>query len=118
MYFWDQLENETIRNRIQNELLPQAPEVSNAVNEQFRGADHPIISFAQLQFEWETKAWFSHVIWEDSLAAQLPKTQILNEWFRVIKEETKIDHWIVMRNFLGIHQTLKNEYRETGYVSR
>ena len=107
MYFWDQLENETIRNRIQNELLPQAPEVSNAVNEQFRGADHPIISFAQLQFEWETKAWFSHIIWEDSLAAQLPKNQILNEWFRVIKEETKIDHWIVMRNFLGIHQTLK-----------
>lgn len=49
----------------------------------------PIISFAQLQFEWETKAWFSHIIWEDNLAAQLPKTQILNEWFRVIKEETK-----------------------------
>jgi len=43
LYFWDQLENETIRNTIQNELLPQAPEVSNAVNEQFREADHPII---------------------------------------------------------------------------
>ncbi|WP_242307692.1 hypothetical protein [Bacillus cereus group sp. BfR-BA-01524] len=89
LYFWDQLENEKIRIRIQNELLPQALEVSKAVNEQFREADHPIISFAKLQFEWETKAWFSHIIWEDSLAAQLSKTQILNEWFCVIKEETK-----------------------------
>lgn len=71
MYFWDQLENETIRIRIQNELLPQALEVSKAVNEQFREADHPIISFAQLQFEWETKAWFSHIIWEDSLLCSI-----------------------------------------------
>ncbi|MGH1280764.1 hypothetical protein [Bacillus basilensis] len=89
LYFWDQLEDEVMKNRIQNELLPQAPEVSNAVNQQFREADHPIISFAQLQFEWETKAWFSHIIWEDNLAARLPKTRILNEWFNVIERETK-----------------------------
>ncbi|NWK70351.1 hypothetical protein HWX41_15020 [Bacillus paramycoides] len=89
LYFWDQLENETIKNRIQNELLPQASEVSNAVNQQFNEAEHPTISFAELQFEWETKAWFSHIIWEDDSAAQLPKTQILNEWFNLIQKETK-----------------------------
>ncbi|EJS09832.1 MULTISPECIES: hypothetical protein [Bacillus] len=89
LYFWDQLENENIKNRIQNELLPQASEVSNAVNQQFNEAEHPAISFAELQFEWETKAWFSHIIWEDDPAAQLPKTQMLNEWFNLIKKETK-----------------------------
>lgn len=107
MYFWDQLENENIKNRIQNELLPQASEVSNAVNQQFNEAEHPAISFAELQFEWETKAWFSHIIWEDDPAAQLPKTQMLNEWFNLIKRKLRINRWIVTRNSLGIHQTLK-----------
>ncbi|PEO09266.1 hypothetical protein COL25_29180, partial [Bacillus pseudomycoides] len=32
LYFWNQLENQTIKNRIKNELLPQASEVSDAVN--------------------------------------------------------------------------------------
>ena len=65
LYFWDQIENQEIKNRIKNELLPQASEVSDAVNQHFIEADHPTISFAELQFEWETKAWFSHIIWED-----------------------------------------------------
>lgn len=89
LYFWNQLENQTIKNRIKNELLPQASEVSDAVNQQFHEADHPTISFAELQFEWETKAWFSHIIWEDDPASQLPKAQILNEWFSLIKKETQ-----------------------------
>ncbi|MBD5797878.1 hypothetical protein BHU24_19840 [Bacillus pseudomycoides] len=89
LYFWDELENQTIKNRIKNELLPQASEVSYAVNRQFYEADHPTISFAELQFEWETKAWFSHIIWEDDPASQLPKAQILNEWFSIIKKETR-----------------------------
>lgn len=89
LYFWNQLENQTIKNRIKNELLPQASEVSDAVNVQFHEADHPTISFAELQFEWETKAWFSHIIREDDPASQLPKAQILNEWFSLIKKETQ-----------------------------
>jgi hypothetical protein len=89
LYFWDQLEDQAIKNRIENELLPQASEVSDAVNQQFHEADHPTIAFAELQFEWETKAWFSHIIWEDDSASQLPKSQLLNEWFSIIKEETK-----------------------------
>ena len=89
LYFWNQLENQTIKNRIKNELLPQASEVSDAVNVQFHEADHPTISFAELQFEWETKAWFSHIIWADDPASQLPKDQILTEWFNLIKKETQ-----------------------------
>ncbi|MBO1582761.1 hypothetical protein [Bacillus sp. XF8] len=89
LYFWNQLEDQTIKERIKNELLPQASEVSDAVNQQFYEADHPTISFAELQFEWETKAWFSHIIWEGDPASQLPKTQILNEWFSLIKKETQ-----------------------------
>lgn len=89
LYFWNQLEDPTIKNRIKNELLPQASEVSDAVNQQFHEADHPTISYAELQFEWETKAWFSHIIWEDAPASQLPKAQILNEWFNLIKKETQ-----------------------------
>ncbi|PFD96437.1 hypothetical protein COE15_07575 [Bacillus cereus] len=89
LYFWNQLEDQTIKNRIKNELLPQASEVSDAVNQQFHEADHPTISYAELQFEWETKAWFSHIIWEDDPASQLPKAQILNEWFNLIQKETQ-----------------------------
>ncbi|OJE43282.1 hypothetical protein BAQ49_11315 [Bacillus proteolyticus] len=87
LYFWDQIENQEIKNRIKNELLPQASEVSDAVNQHFIEADHPTISFAELQFEWETKAWFSHIIWEDDPASQLPKAQILNEWYSLINKE-------------------------------
>ncbi|MED1512476.1 hypothetical protein [Bacillus proteolyticus] len=87
LYFWDQIENQEIKNRIKNELLPQASEVSGAVNQHFIEADHPTISFAELQFEWETKAWFSHIIWEDDPASQLPKAQILNEWYSLINKE-------------------------------
>ncbi|KMN45621.1 hypothetical protein [Bacillus sp. LK2] len=88
LYFWDQIENQEIKNRIKNELLPQASEVSDAVNQHFLEADHPTISFAELQFEWETKAWFSHIIWEDDPASQLPKAQILNKWYSLINKET------------------------------
>ncbi|WJE24986.1 hypothetical protein [Bacillus cereus] len=88
LYFWDQIENQEMKNRIKNELLPQASEVSDAVNQHFIEADHPTISFAELQFEWETKAWFSHIIWEDDPASQLPKAQILNEWYSLINKET------------------------------
>ena len=87
LYFWDQIENQEMKNRIKNELLPQASEVSDAVNQHFIEADHPTISFAELQFEWETKAWFSHIIWEDDPASQLPKAQILNEWYSLINKE-------------------------------
>ncbi|UYX52503.1 hypothetical protein M3Y14_29745 [Bacillus thuringiensis] len=87
LYLWDQIENQEIKNRIKNELLPQASEVSDAVNQHFIEADHPTISFAELQFEWETKAWFSHIIWEDDPASQLPKAQILNEWYSLINKE-------------------------------
>ncbi|WP_242215265.1 hypothetical protein [Bacillus cereus group sp. BfR-BA-01383] len=87
LYFWDQMENQEMKNRIKNELLPQASEVSDAVNQHFIEADHPTISFAELQFEWETKAWFSHIIWEDDPASQLPKAQILNEWYSLINKE-------------------------------
>ncbi|QWG45703.1 hypothetical protein EXW31_16150 [Bacillus mycoides] len=88
LYFWDQIENQEMKNRIKNELLPQDSEVSDAVNQHFIEADHPTISFAELQFEWETKAWFSHIIWEDDPASQLPKAQILNEWYSLINKET------------------------------
>ncbi|MDR4191164.1 hypothetical protein FO521_31470, partial [Bacillus pseudomycoides] len=82
----DQLENQTIKNRIKNKLLTQASEVAYEVNRQFYEADHPTISFTELKFGWETKAWFSHIIWEDKPASQLPKAQILNEWLSIIKE--------------------------------
>ena len=86
---WDQLENQDIKQKIENELLPQAPDVVKAVNDNFILAEHPTIAFAELQFEWQTGAWFSHIIWEDDEDSKLAKGDILKKWFDTLSFEIK-----------------------------
>lgn len=86
---WDELENSTITEKIQNELLPQASNVAFAVNDKYEQANHPKIAFAELQFEWATSAWFSHIIWEDDDNVNLEKEEILSKWFNILTEEIK-----------------------------
>lgn len=78
-----------LKEEIENELLPQASSVASSVNDNFAEVEHPKIAFAELQFEWATGAWFSHVIWEDDENAHLAKEEILNKWFNNLSTEIK-----------------------------
>ena len=89
LVMWNQLENPIIEEKIQNELLPQASTVASAVNANFTQVEHPKIAFAELQFEWATGAWFSHVIWEDDDNANLVKEEVLSKWFNALSAEIK-----------------------------
>jgi len=86
---WNELEDPNMTEKIQNELLPQASNVAVAVNDKFTQVNHPGISFAELQFEWATGAWFSHIIWADDDNSNLGKEDILRKWFTIISEEIK-----------------------------
>ncbi|NMD69382.1 hypothetical protein HHO41_03710 [Bacillus sp. DNRA2] len=90
LVMWNQLEDNMIKEKVGNELLPQASAVSSAVNGNFAQVEHPKIAFAELQFEWATGAWFSHVIWEDDDNANLAKEEIFSKWFNTLSAEIKI----------------------------
>ncbi len=89
LVMWDQLEDSSVKEKLENELLPQAASVASAVNGNFAQAEHAKIAYAELQFEWATGAWFSHVIWEDDNNAKLSKEEILNKWFNTLSAEIK-----------------------------
>lgn len=89
LVMWNKLENPIIKEKIKNELLPQASTIASAVNGNFTQVEHPKISFAELQFEWATGAWFSHVIWENDDNAKLAKEEILSNWFNTLSDEIK-----------------------------
>ena len=54
---WKEMDDSIIA-KISNQLLPQAPEVARAVNENYEKAKVPVIEYAMLQFETATMAWF------------------------------------------------------------
>lgn len=87
LIMWNEIENPIITEKIQTGLLPQASNVAIAVNNKFTQVNHPRISFAELQFEWATGAWFSHIIWEDDDNVNLKKEKILSEWFKTLSGE-------------------------------
>jgi hypothetical protein len=87
LLMWDQLEDALIIEKIDKELLPQAVNVAAAVNEKFAQANHPVIAYAELQFEWATGAWFSHIVWADDANANLAREDLVRDWFKVINEE-------------------------------
>ncbi|YCA46203.1 hypothetical protein M1E11_24200 (plasmid) [Bacillus sp. JZ8] len=89
LVMWNQLEDTFIKEQIENELLPQASSVASSVNDNFTEVEHSKIAFAELQFEWATGAWFSHVIWEDDNHANLAKEDILSKWFDNLSTEIK-----------------------------
>lgn len=89
LIMWRQLEDSMIKEKIENELLPQASTVASAVNGNFTQVEHPKIAFAELQFERATGAWFSHVIWDDDDNAHLAKEEIKSKWFNTLSAEIK-----------------------------
>ena len=87
LIMWNQLDDSLMKEKIENELLPQATNVAVAVNEKFVQANHPTIAYAELQFEWATGAWFSHIIWDDDANAKLEKEELVRGWFAILHEE-------------------------------
>lgn len=89
LVMWNELEDDNIKEKIKNELMPQATSVASAVNGNFAQAEHSLIAFAELQFESATGAWFSHIIWQDDANSKLAKEVIVSKWFDSLSAETK-----------------------------
>ena len=83
---WKEMDAAVV-DKISNQLLPQAPEVARAVNENYEAANVPVISYAMLQFETATMAWFGRKLTTASPEAQLTFEELVSGWRGVIEEE-------------------------------
>ncbi|MDT2047696.1 hypothetical protein [Priestia flexa] len=87
LVMWNELEDAEVKEKIANQLLPQAASVASAVNGNFEQTGLPAIAYAQMQFEWATKAWFSHTIREDEERTKIEKDEMLHKWFEFLSKE-------------------------------
>lgn len=83
---WKEMDAAVV-DKISNQLLPQAPEVARAVNENYEEAKVPVIEYAMLQFETATMAWFGRKLTTASPEAQLTFEELVSGWRGVIEEE-------------------------------
>ena len=83
---WKEMDAAVV-DKISNQLLPQAPEVARAVNENYEEAKVPVIEYAMLQFETATMAWFGRKLTTASPEAQLTFEELVAGWRGVIEEE-------------------------------
>ena len=83
---WKEMD-ESIVAKISNQLLPQAPEVARAVNENYEEAKVPVIEYAMLQFETATMAWFGRKITTVSPEAQLTFEELVSGWRAILEQE-------------------------------
>ena len=74
-------------DKISNQLLPQAPEVARAVNENYEEAKVPVIEYAMLQFETATMAWFGRKLTTASTEAQLTFEELVSGWRAILEQE-------------------------------
>ena len=83
---WKEMDAAVV-DKISNQLLPQAPEVARAVNENYEEAKVPVIEYAMLHFETATMAWFGRKLTTASPEAQLTFKELVSGWRGVIEEE-------------------------------
>lgn len=83
---WKEMDAAVV-DKISNQLLPQAPEVARAVNENYKEAKVPVIEYAMLQFETATMAWFGRKLTTASPEAKLTFEELVSGWRSVIEEE-------------------------------
>ncbi len=86
LYDWDELQDEDAKSKIEHQLLSQAKEVTTHLHKLFDEANLERIGYAQLQFEAETLAWFSHIIWSNSEESFMERDVMLHEWFSKLKD--------------------------------
>ena len=83
---WKEMDAAVV-DKISNQLLPQAPEVARAVNENYEEAKVPVIEYAMLQFETATMAWFGRKLTTATPEASLSFEELVAGWRGVIEEE-------------------------------
>ena len=83
---WQELDPELVE-KIRLQLLPQAPAVSHAVNENYEAANVPVISYAMLQLETATMAWFGRKLTTATPEASLSFEELVAGWRAVIEQE-------------------------------
>lgn len=83
---WREMD-ETLIDKISNQLLPQASEVAQAVNENYEEANVPVIDYAMLQFETATMAWFGRKLTTDSPEVKLTFEVLVSGWRAILKQE-------------------------------
>ncbi|RSJ97243.1 hypothetical protein [Streptococcus australis] len=83
---WQELDPALVE-KIRLQLLPQAPAVARAVNENYEAASVPVIIYAMLQLETATMAWFGRKLTTATPEASLSFEELVAGWRGVIEEE-------------------------------
>ena len=83
---WREMD-ESVVDKISNQLLPQASEVAQAVNENYEEANVPVIDYAMLQFETATMAWFGRKLTTASPEAKLIFEELVSGWRAILEKE-------------------------------
>jgi len=76
---WKELDLALVE-KIRLQLLPQAPAVARAVNENYEAANVPVISYAMLQLETATMAWFGRKLTTATPEASLSFEELVAGW--------------------------------------
>ena len=77
----------SVVDKISNQLLPQASEVAQAVNENYEEANVPVIDYAMLQFETATMAWFGRKLTTASPETKLTFEELVSGWRAILEKE-------------------------------
>ena len=83
---WREMDASVV-DKISNQLLPQASEVAQAVNENYEAANVPVVSYAMLQLETATMAWFGRKLTTATPEASLSFEELVAGWRAVIEQE-------------------------------
>lgn len=83
---WREMDASVV-DKISNQLLPQASEVAQAVNENYEEANVLVIDYAMLQFETATMAWFGRKHTTASPEAKLTFEELVSGWRAILEQE-------------------------------
>ena len=83
---WREMDASVV-DKISNQLLPQASEVAQAVNENYEEANEPVIDYAMLQFETATMAWFGRKLTTASPEVKLTFEELISGWRAILEQE-------------------------------
>jgi hypothetical protein len=84
---WNDLDDEDHKREISHNLISQAPNIVKQVNCLYDSVDMTRIAYSQIQFEFESKAWYLHDITQDSVEAQLDKDPAFLKWFDDVSKD-------------------------------
>jgi len=83
---WREMDASVV-DKISDQLLPQATEVAQAVNENYEEANVPVIDYAMLQFETATMAWFGRKLTTASPETKLTFEELVSGWRAILEKE-------------------------------